>query len=326
VTSPPAGSRARGASCSATSSDSHGAPHLFFFPQAPPWWNAGAGTIPWRCPAPPNPISPLSASAFPTRPWRSCLRLTTLLRGAPPQHRVLAELIPLATISRFGRRPCPMPLPIPWSSNIAISLLLPGTTSPSLVSSLPCRLWLPSSSSPASLVHAPAVIFPRRACPLAILCLAARSRVSSSSQLAHPLFGDMRSSCMSQIITAASSSAGVVLQQRPWIPSAPRPRCARRKVTASSSSDALRCVALARWGHPSSICAVPVAMPSTHGETPLSRAFRVRLNDRANKSYNKLCCARSPCCHASRIPCSTKTPSRGQHADMRDTSRPGCSH
>eukprot|EP00267_Zea_mays_P053476 XP_020406606.1 proline-rich protein 36-like [Zea mays] len=31
--------------CSPTSSPHH----LFFFPQAPPWWNAGAGTIPWRC-------------------------------------------------------------------------------------------------------------------------------------------------------------------------------------------------------------------------------------------------------------------------------------
>jgi hypothetical protein len=224
VTSPPAGSRARGASCSATSSASHGPPPSLLLPQAPPWWNAGAGTIPWRCPAPPSPISPLSAGAFPTRPWRSRLRLTTLLRGAPPQHRVLAVLIPLATISRSGRRPCPMPLPIPWPSDIAISLLLPGTTSPSLVSGLPCRLWLPSSSSPPSLVHASAVISPHRACPLAILCLATRNRVSSSSQLAHPLFGNMRSSCMSQIITAASSSAGAGLQQRPWIPSAPRPR------------------------------------------------------------------------------------------------------
>jgi hypothetical protein len=39
----------------------------------------------------------------------------------------------------------------------------------------------------------------------------------------------------------------------------------------------------------------------------------------------KLCCACSPCCHASCITCSTKAPSCGQHADMRDTSQPGCS-
>jgi hypothetical protein len=122
-----------------------------------------------------------------------------------------------------------------------------------------------------------------------------------SSNVARHLFDDMHSSCMSQFIAAASSSTGAGLQQRPWIPSASRPQRARRKVTASSNSDALRCVALARSGHPPSICAVPVAMPSTHGETP-----RVRLNGRTNKSYNKLCCARSPCRHASRIPCSTK--------------------
>jgi hypothetical protein len=100
------------------------------------------------------------------------------------------------------------------SHGVAIFLLLLGTTSPSLVSSLPCRLWLPSSSTPPSLVHAPAVISPHRVCPLAILCLAAHSRVSYSSQLAHHLSGDMHSSCMSQIIAAASSFAGACpLQQ-----------------------------------------------------------------------------------------------------------------
>ncbi|XP_008678474.1 uncharacterized protein [Zea mays] len=30
-----------------------------------------------------------------------------------------------------------------------------------------------------------------------------------------------------------------------------------------------------------------------------------------------------PCSHASCIPCSTKAPSCGQHADMHDTSQPG---
>jgi hypothetical protein len=127
-----------------------------------------------------------------------------------------------------------------------------------------------------------------------------------------------------------------------WVPSASRPRRARRNDAASSSHEipsvspaSTRSAQRCRSTAAAPCCAVDLrgstvfasrfaesaqrrrAIVGTRGETLLSCAFRVRLNGRTNKSCNKLCRVCSPCCrHASRVAHRQRAQSDGTHVQL----------
>jgi hypothetical protein len=73
-----------------------------------------------------------------------------------------------------------------------------------------------------------------------------------------PMAGARRCSCLhGSQRRRPRTAAETPVRAATWIPSGSCPRHARRNAAASSSSDALRCVALARSGYPPSICVAP---------------------------------------------------------------------
>ncbi|NP_001385752.1 uncharacterized protein LOC123670540 [Zea mays] len=122
----------------------------------------------------------------------------------------------------------------------------------------------------------------------------------------------MHSSCMSQIIAAASSFAGACPQQqsrRDTVTLGEAPCCPSRWIELCPSP---QLAIVEYWACRRCRACHAQQEPQRHDLFQLDESSHIVVDP-------------CPCRHASRIPCSTKAPSCGQHADMRDTSRPGCS-